>query len=90
MKSDHAATFANRTICYETKYDSLHYGLWDAFQKFFIKTFCLENKSTHTLMHLESDRYFQGKWTVNAYVDEFEDLIDLSGYLDDLTIILKF
>jgi len=90
MKSDHAATFANRTICYETKYDSLHYGLWDAFQKVFIKTFCLENKSTHTLMHLESDRYFQGKWTVNAYVDEFEDLIDLSGYLDDLTIILKF
>jgi hypothetical protein len=89
MKSNCAATFTDRIIRYETKYDSPHYGSWDAFQKVFIKTFCLENESTHTLMHLESDCYFQGKRTVGAYVDEFEDLIDLSGYSDDLTIVLK-
>jgi len=41
-------------------------------------------------MRLESDRYFQGKQTVDAYVDKFEDLINLSGYSDDLTIVLKF
>jgi hypothetical protein len=41
-------------------------------------------------MCLESDHYFQGKRTVDAYVDEFEDLIDLSGYSDDLAIVLKF
>jgi len=90
MKSDHAATFTDHTIHYEMKYDSPHYGLWDAFQKAFIKTFCLENKSTHALMCLESDHYFQGKRTVDAYVNEFEDLIDLSGYSDNLVIILKF
>jgi hypothetical protein len=90
MKSDCAATFADRTIRYETKYDSLRYGSWDAFQRVFIKTFCPENESTHALMRLESDRYFQGKRMVDTYVDEFEDLIDLSGYLDDLTIVLKF
>jgi len=90
MKSDCAATFANCTICYETKYNSLHYGSWNAFQKVFIEIFCLENKSTHALMCLESDCYFQGKQTVDAYVDEFEDLIDLSGYSDDLVIVLKF
>jgi hypothetical protein len=56
----------------------------------FIETFCPENESTHALMRLKSDRYFQGKQTVDAYVDEFEDLIDLSGYLDDLAIVLKF
>jgi hypothetical protein len=56
----------------------------------FIETFCPENKSTHALMRLKSDRYFQGKQMVDAYVDEFEDLIDLSGYLDDLAIVLKF
>ena len=50
MKSDHAATFADCTICYKTKYNSPHYGLWDAFQKVFIETFCLENESTHALM----------------------------------------
>ena len=65
------------TICYKTKYDSLHYGSWDAFQKVFIETFCPENESTHALMHLESDRYFQGKRTVNTYVNEFEDLNSL-------------
>jgi hypothetical protein len=42
-------------------------------------------------MCLESDHYFQGKQTVDAYVDKFEDLINLSsGYLDALTIVLKF
>jgi hypothetical protein len=90
MKSDHAATFANHTIHYETKYDSLRYGSWDAIQRVFIKTFCPENKSTHALMRLESDCYFQGKWTMDAYVDEFEDLINLSGYSDNLAIVLKF
>ena len=76
MKSNCAATFADCTICYETKYNSPCYGSWDAFQKVFIETFCPENESTHALMCLESDCYFQGKWTVDAYVDEFEDLID--------------
>jgi len=90
MKSDRAATFTDHTIRYKMKYNSLCYGSWDAFQKVFIKTFCLENESTHTLMCLESDCYFQGKQTVDAYVDEFEDLIDLLGYLDDLAIVLKF
>jgi len=90
MKSDHAATFADHTIRYEMKYNSLRYGSWDAFQKVFIETFCPENESTHALMYLESDCYFQGKRTVDTYVDEFEDLIDLSGYSDDLVIVLKF
>jgi hypothetical protein len=90
MKSDRAATFTDHTIHYETKYNSPHYGLWDAFQSVFIETFCPENESTHALMCLESDRYFQGKRMVDAYVDKFEDLIDLSGYSDDLVIVLKF
>jgi len=41
-------------------------------------------------MRLESDCYFQGKQMVDAYVDKFEDLIDLSGYSDNLAIVLKF
>jgi hypothetical protein len=90
MKSDHTTTFADRTIHYETKYDSLRYGLWDTFQKVFIETFCPENESTHALMRLKSNHYFQGKRMVDAYVDEFEDLIDLSGYSDNLAIVLKF
>src|SRR3981189_1315188 len=41
-------------------------------------------------MRLESERYFQGRWTVDLYVDEFSDLIDLSGYSDPLAIVIKF
>jgi hypothetical protein len=41
-------------------------------------------------MKLESDRYFQGKQNVEAYIDEFKDLVDLSGYTDPIAIVLKF
>ena len=41
-------------------------------------------------MRLESERYFQGRRTVDMYVDEFSDLIDLSGYSDPLAIVIKF
>jgi hypothetical protein len=52
--------------------------------------FCPENEVTTALMRLESDRYFQAKWNVEAYIDEFKDLVDLSGYTDPITIVLKF
>jgi hypothetical protein len=42
------------------------------------------------LMRLESDRYYQGKRNVEAYIDEFKDLVDLSGYTDPIAIVLKF
>jgi hypothetical protein len=41
-------------------------------------------------MRLESDQYYQGKRNVEAYIDEFKDLIDLSGYIDPIAIVLKF
>jgi hypothetical protein len=41
-------------------------------------------------MRLESDHYFQGKRNVEVYIDEFKDLIDLSGYTDPIAIVLKF
>jgi hypothetical protein len=52
--------------------------------------FCPENESTMALMRLKSDWYFQAKWNVEAYIEEFKDLIDLSSYTDPITIILKF
>jgi hypothetical protein len=52
--------------------------------------FCPENEATMALMQLKSDRYYQGKWNVEAYIDEFKDLINLSGYTDPIAIVLKF
>jgi hypothetical protein len=39
---------------------------------------------------LESDGYFQGQWNVEAYINEFRDLVDMSGYTDPIAIVLKF
>src|SRR3981189_1802697 len=41
-------------------------------------------------MRLESEHYFQGRRTVDMYVDEFSNLINLSGYSDPLAIVIKF
>jgi hypothetical protein len=63
---------------------------WDEFREEFMAAFCSENETTTTLMRLESDRYFQGKQNVEAYINEFKDLVDLSRYTDPTAIVLKF
>jgi hypothetical protein len=90
MKLGHAATFADRTLRYEARTNTSRYQHWHAFRVAFIEAFCPENEATVALMHLESEVYFQGKRSVDTYTDEFEDLIDLSGYTDALAIVIKF
>jgi hypothetical protein len=63
---------------------------WTDFTSEFTSTFCPENEATSTLMHLESDRYFQGQRNVEAYIDEYRDLVNMSGYTDPIVIVLKF
>jgi hypothetical protein len=52
--------------------------------------FCPENEATMALMQLKSDRYYQGKWNMEAYINKFQDLINLSGYTNPIAIVLKF
>jgi hypothetical protein len=66
------------------------FASWHDFTEEFAATFCPENEVATALMRLESDRYYQGKWNVEAYIDEFKDLIDLSRYTDPIAIVLKF
>jgi hypothetical protein len=66
------------------------FASWSDFTEEFVSTFCPENEATTVLMQLESNRYFQAKWNVEAYIDEFEDLVNLSGYTDPIVIMLKF
>jgi hypothetical protein len=90
FKGRRAATFAEQVIREEMRSGKMCFASWDEFREEFMAVFCPENKATTALMRLESDRYFQGKWNVEAYIDEFKDLIDLSGYTDPIAIILKF
>jgi hypothetical protein len=66
------------------------FASWDESREEFMAVFCPENEATTALMRLESDRYFQGKQNVEAYIDKFKDLVDLSGYTDPIAIVLKF
>jgi hypothetical protein len=51
---------------------------WDEFREEFTAAFCPENEATTALMRLELDQCFQGKQNVEAYINEFKDLVDLS------------
>jgi hypothetical protein len=66
------------------------FASWSDFTEEFMSTFCPENKATTVLMQLESDRYYQDKWNIEAYINKFKDLINLSGYTDPIAIVLKF
>jgi hypothetical protein len=90
FKGRRAASFAERIIRQEMQTGKMCFASWDEFREEFVSTFCPENKATTALMRLESDRYFQGKQNVEAYIDEFKDLVDLSGYTDRIAIVLKF
>jgi hypothetical protein len=90
MKSDRAATFADRALREQARTGKYRYSVWSIFRAVFVENFCPENEATTSLMRLESDRYFQGRKTVEEYIDEFETLVDLSGYTEALVIVLKF
>jgi hypothetical protein len=66
------------------------FASWREFTEEFAATFCPENEATTALMRLESDWYFQAKQNVEAYIDVFKDLVNLSSYTDPIAIVLKF
>jgi hypothetical protein len=90
FKGGHAATFAEHIIWQEMQTGKMCFASWEEFREEFMAAFCPENAATTALMRLESDRYFQGKRNVEAYIDEFKDLVDLSRYTDPIAIVLKF
>jgi hypothetical protein len=90
FKSGRAATFAERIVRKEMRTGVMAFADWMDFTSEFTSTFCPENEAMSTLMRLESDHYFQGQWNVEAYIDEFRDLVDMSRYTDPIAIVLRF
>jgi hypothetical protein len=87
FKGGHAVSFTERIVWQELQSGKMCFTSWRDFTKEFTSTFC---KATMALMQLESDCYCQGKRNIEAYIDEFKDLIDLSEYTDPIAIVLKF
>jgi hypothetical protein len=90
FKGGRAASFAERILQQEMQSGKMCFASRHDPTEEFAATFCPENEVTTALMRLESDQYYQGKQNVEAYIDEFKDLVDLSGYTDPIAIVLKF
>jgi hypothetical protein len=92
FKGRRAVSFAERILRQELRSGKMCFVSWSDFTEEFASTFCPENEATTTtaLMWLKSDHYFQGKQNVEVYIDEFKNLVNLSGCTDPIKIVLKF
>jgi hypothetical protein len=56
----------------------------------FITEFCLKNETTLALAKLETEKYYQGKQSVDEYVGNFKELIKQAGYDQGHPVVVKF
>jgi hypothetical protein len=56
----------------------------------FIAEFCLKNETTLALAKLETENYYQGKQSVDEYVDNFKELIEQARYDQGCPVVVKF
>ena len=50
----------------------------------------LPHMDSLAINHLESTAYYQKGWSLDKYLDEFQDLIMDSSYMDPKSILVKF
>jgi hypothetical protein len=90
MKSGRALTFANQITRRVEKDGAVPYRGWDDFWKELESRFLPIDEAEEAINTLETDRYFQGKQTVDDYCDRFADLVDHAGYSDGRQVVMKF
>src|SRR5258705_7020905 len=90
MKSRRAALYSNRILRREASEVLPAFVSWKGFELDFISKFCPKNEATVALTKLESTRYYQGRKSVDDYIDEFSELVEEAGYSDGLSIVMKF
>jgi hypothetical protein len=90
MKSGRAGRWATREFEHEAKSGHLRFIDWLDFEEEFRKDFLPLDSEAAAVNALETTSYFQGKRSVDDYLDQFRDLIEDSGYTDPKTIVVKF
>jgi len=90
MKSRRANCWATRKFEQEAKTGPLRFLDWLDFEDEFRKDFMPLDAEVAAINVLETTAYFQGKWLVDDYLDQFRDLIYDSGYTDLKTVMVKF
>jgi len=90
MKTGCANHWATREFEQEAKTSHLSFIDWLDFEEEFQKDFMPLDSESAAINVLETTAYFQGKRTVDDYLDQFWDLIYDSGYTDPKTVVVKF
>jgi len=90
MKTRCANRWATREFEQEAKAGHLRFIDWLDFEEEFRKDFMPLDSESAAINVLETTAYFQGKRTVDDYLDQFRDLIYDSGYTDPKTVVVKF
>ena len=88
FKSDQAACFAGRVMRLEQKSGRWNYKDLQAFKQEFEELFCVKYEQLAALTKLEGMSWYQGKDSVEDYIDQFLELVELAEYSDDKTIIM--
>lgn len=89
MSRNRASTWAQRTMEDNTQ-NGFRYHDWSEFEEDFKTHFYPLNQEDTATNTLEGTSYFQGKRSVDDYLDSFLDLISDSGHKDPKTIVIKF
>ena len=90
MKTGRAGRWATREFELEAKIGTLRFTDWLDFEDEFRKDFLPLDSEATAINILEGNTYFQGRKTVDDYLDQFRDLVEDSGYTDPKTLVVKF
>jgi hypothetical protein len=93
MNQGRAQKWVNRVYQWESTPANVgtpYFHDWSDFRSKFRAEFYPLHSDAVATNKLEGTSYFQGRRTVDDYLDEFRDLISESGYTDPKTIVVKF
>jgi hypothetical protein len=90
MREGRANHFAQRAITAFGKRQAYEWADWAAFEAVFRQEFFPVDEDTQALLTLEGTGYFQGKRSMDDYIDIFEELVDRANMTDEQSRVLKF
>ena len=90
MKAGCAGRWANHEFEHEVKSGHLRFIDWVNFEEEFRKKFMPLDSEAAAVNVLETTSYFQGRRSVDDYLNQFKDLIEDSSYSDPKMIVVKF
>src|ERR1700727_955709 len=90
MSIGRAAKFSARAMRPLSRTGVPMFAGYAEFQKYFVANFCPVDEEMTAALALNDDAYFQGKRSVDEYIDEFTDLLEDAGLNDRLQVVLMF